>query len=475
MSYEQETLAQIRKDYDAGQEAGRKLVFDPETRSVRVSGGTDDPDDLIRVRQSDLDMAFGEPAYPGVIVLDTDLVGKAEQNSGSSIELSMAYWPGEEVYSCFPAQSSTITVPGTLFIARGPGFIPISEIGSPADRIRVTLRENGSAPDEASGHRFQRWVPEGFVCNQGEWQRCPVELIPMETELFSRHRGLFETNALADRSVLGVGLSSLGSPIVRKLAEAGVGHFGLIDGDRLEVGNIVRHEATLPHVGRYKTKFMESMIKGKNPYAKITTWEEKLSWENIDLFRELVRSHDLTILAIDEREGKVVANRICLEEGKALIISGAARRAYAGHILFIRPGETLCYQCFLQQVPDIAKDEEVANKAHAERLAYTDRPVPIEPGLSTDIAPISQMVAKLAIQYLLKGRQTTLRTLDEDLVAPWFMWLNRREVGTDFENLKPLAYNVDGLHVLRWYGIKIPRDPHCPVCGQLEIDPGTRD
>jgi hypothetical protein len=100
-----------------------------------------------------------------------------------------------------------------------------------------------------------------------------------------------------------------------------------------------------------------------------------------------------------------------------------------------------------------------------ERVAYSDRPTPIEPGLSIDIDPISQMTAKVALQELLRGLPTTLRSLDEDLEANWYLWLNRREVGTSFESLEFLGFGVDGMRILRWCGIRCERDPACPVCG----------
>ena len=78
------------------------------------------------------------------------------------------------------------------------------------------------------------------------------------------------------------------------------------------------------------------------------------------------------------------------------------------------------------------------------------------------------MVVKLAIQELLKGTQTSLRSLDEDLVAPWYIWLNRREKGTQYEKLDPLEFNVAGMRILRWYGIDFKRNEACPTCGNFE-------
>jgi hypothetical protein len=79
------------------------------------------------------------------------------------------------------------------------------------------------------------------------------------------------------------------------------------------------------------------------------------------------------------------------------------------------------------------------------------------------------MTVKLALQELLcDAPATTLRNLDEDLSAHWYVWLNRRDPGSQYELLEPLAYHRDGMHIMRWYGIQYGRVPGCPVCGQPE-------
>jgi len=65
--------------------------------------------------------------------------------------------------------------------------------------------------------------------------------------------------------------------------------------------------------------------------------------------------------------------------------------------------------------------------------------------------------------------------LDEDLSAPWYIWLNRREKDTDYERLEPLECNVDGMHVLRWYGVDLPRDTGCPCCGDYVGETAAKD
>ena len=296
-----------------------------------------------------------------------------------------------------------------------------------------------------------------------------IMLAPIREQLFSRLGGLFETDVLAKKRVAIVGLGSGGSPIVLELVKSGVQNFILIDDDRLEVGNIARHVCGLSDLGRYKTKAVKDLLLDKNPYVQVETLEIQLGWEYKNKFEQLVQGVDLVICATDNRESRMLVNRVCVDNNKVCLYGGAFRRAYGGQVLRVFPHASMCYQCFLDNLPDVALDEEISNPDQVLRVQYSpnDPTVPIEPGLSTDIAPISLFISKLAILELLKDGQTTFESLYEDMVSSWYLWLNRREKGTAYEKLKPLAYEVDNMHVMRWYGVEVERNPNCPVCGEF--------
>lgn len=375
---------------------------------------------------------------------------------------------GEDVYSLLHGKRHMGTaVPGTVCFVAGKKNIPVSNIGQAEDCVRVVIRRGTQLEGKPLTAGFSKIT--GYVRCGADWQEAPVQIVPVKDELFSRNRGLLETSVLSDKSVAIFGLGSGGSLIALELAKSGVSRFFPVDHDRFELGNVVRHLAGISDIGRFKTKVMKDLILEKNPYADVKTSEEKVTWDNNDtIVRPIVRQADIVVCATDGRASKLVINKVCVEEEKPCLFAGAFRRAYGGQVLFVRPYESPCYQCFLMLLPEVAKDEEISSREHAHGLAYTDRPVPIEPGLSTDIAPICLLVVKLVIQEMLKGTETTLRSLDEDLVAPWYLWLNRREVGTQYEKLSPLEHNVGGMHILRWYGIDLRRHPGCPVCGSFE-------
>lgn len=80
------------------------------------------------------------------------------------------------------------------------------------------------------------------------------------------------------------------------------------------------------------------------------------------------------------------------------------------------------------------------------------------------------MIAKLALNELTHGTESTAFTsLREDLVAPWYFWLNRREADTSFADWPPLHDRSDGVGILRWMGQFLDREENCPACGTLGV------
>lgn len=307
----------------------------------------------------------------------------------------------------------------------------------------------------------------GFVRTGDQVIDHHIQVVPVREELFSRVRGIYETDVLADKRVLIVGLGSGGGSIAVDLAKAGVGHFTLIDHDRIELANVVRHVCGISDLGRFKTRAVRDLLLDKNPFADIETLEVECQESMLDQLRERVRDSDLVFCCTDNRPSRTLVNRACVQEHRTCIYGGTFTRAYGGHVLRVIPGDTMCYQCFIDMLPEVVEDQEIASPAQAENWAYADRPVAIEPGLASDIAPISIMCVKLGVLELLRGETTTLSNLYDDLANPWFQWLNRRETGTEYEELRPIDSGDDDLRILAWYGISTERNPACPTCGDF--------
>lgn len=475
MVSERERLKKIMQDMARGQDIGHKLKFDPRDKKVKPTYdspsfpfGYRDPDGDLDISRSDADLFSGDHEPDGQIVISMEALSQAKITQEKTIRAPFRARIDEDVYIHLGNESwdSPVSVPGSIsFSTCLDEFKP--EFQGHEDDVVVVAVDRGLTGVKARPKKDGK-ACQGFIKRGNRWRKISVQVVPMVDELFSRFGGLLETNLVADKRVAIFGVGSGGSQIGVELAKSGVTKFHLIDHDRLEVGNLVRHHCGLSDVGRLKVLAVADAIKEKNPYADVVTHPIGANYDTIETIERIVIDSDLIMVATDNQPSKLLLNRLCITHGKPAIFAGAHRRAYGGQVLRVRPKATCCYQCFAMLLPDHVQDQEISNPEQAEGLAYTDRPVPIEPGLANDIAPIAQMAVKLAIQELLQNKSTTLRSLDEDLNVPWYLWLNRREAETQYEELQPLQNNIDGMTILRWYGIDIEPYSACPVCGDQQ-------
>lgn len=299
-------------------------------------------------------------------------------------------------------------------------------------------------------------------------EKIKTRIINVGYEISSRHQGLIETGLLKDSSVLIFGLGTGGVHIAINLVKCGVGNFHLIDPDRLEVGNICRHQAGLSHIGRKKVLVARDLLLDKNPDIKVSSYSIKADETTKEKIQEIMEHVDLVVCATDNRVSKLLINSISINVGKTILFSGAFRRAYGGQILRVYPRKTACYHCFLLGMPDIETDQEISSVSNAEDIAYSDMPVPIEPGLAVDVEPIATMTSKLALQELIEDKDSTLHILDKDFSANWYFWINRPEPNTKYSGFPPLSESFDEMTILRWYGVFFDKDEACPTCGNFE-------
>lgn len=353
------------------------------------------------------------------------------------------------------------------------------EIGSVLLEGQTSLHALGSievvlAPATGRADAATFVAPDGSRYRASSWRetddgREPIDVnfADVQPDLAARRSGILETNILRDKTVLLVGLGTGGAHVAIELAKCGVGHLILIDRDRLSVGNVVRHPGGISQVGRYKVNVIRELILEKNPEAKVSIHPAAVDYDNEDAIRALIANAGIVICGTDNRPSKLLVNKLCVEAGVTAIYGGAFRRAYGGQVLRVRPKQSPCHQCFIMAVPDEASDVEVSTESDADAIAYSDRPVAVEPGLSLDVLPIANLVAKLALLELLADEETSLNILQKDFDAPWYLWLNRPEPGTPYASWPALSESSDEMTIHRWYGVYFDRDPECSVCGDF--------
>ncbi|HEX3716485.1 MAG TPA: ThiF family adenylyltransferase [Verrucomicrobiae bacterium] len=299
--------------------------------------------------------------------------------------------------------------------------------------------------------------------------RCTVKLIPTESDLYSRSKGLLETDVLAAKTVGIVGLGSGGSPIAVELAKAGIGHFVLIDFDRLELSNVARHVCGTSDLGRFKTFAVRDAIHQRNPHAHVRTLEIDVNL-NRDECSSALTDADLIICASDNDRSRFFLNEIALKFRIPAIFGRAITRAAGGDVLRVRPFNGPCYSCLYSQNvrQEGSDDEEISQTSQAKLLLpdYTsedDIKASVQVGLSSDIVPISNFMTKLALVELSKGLNSGISGLEDDFVSDFYIWANRRD--GIYQTWNKLGYHFDKPTILRWYGAKVTRDSQCMVCG----------
>ncbi len=315
----------------------------------------------------------------------------------------------------------------------------------------------------------QVWRREGE-----DWTKSESFTVPSKENLFSRSKGILEVDILRDKRVLVIGLGSFGSQISIELAKAGVGRFALMDFDRVELHNLSRHTATVHDLGRLKTNVIEEAILGKNPYADVEKFSVNCN-EDLPLLYDEVEKADLVICATDNNTSRFNISKALVEKGKVGIFGRAITRAEGGDVFRYRPGGP-CYCCIAGA--GNLRQEEITDVASARRdgriAAYVspeDADAMVQVGLSSDIEPICNLMVKLALVELSRGRESGISSLEADLTYDCYIWANRRD--RHYSNWKPFPEAGPMPTVLRWYGVKVQRNEHCPICSDdIVLDDG---
>lgn len=282
-------------------------------------------------------------------------------------------------------------------------------------------------------------------------EECQTEVTRLESDLFSRIRGIFDTRVLAPKTVAVIGVGSGGSLGALELAKAGVGNFVLVDFDRLRAHNIVRHVCGTADIGRYKTRAVRDAILGHNPQASVVCHEVDITTDG-ELLERIVASSDLVFVATDNQLSRYLINDACLYAGKPAVYGGAYERAFAGEVIRVIPGEAGCYACVRQGLANTMR-----SISSQQEFDYTDdSDLVAEPGLGLDVSFISLIHAKLALLTLLRDTSSTLEDIDAEMI----IWINsaRPQDGELFE--RPLARHF----------VKVPKFQDCPACGGDQDD-----
>ena len=312
-----------------------------------------------------------------------------EQLMDMSIEkLYGRYWEDTFIYSVYP-----------------------EELRDRGELLCEVLPEGGKVPAEGfcavrSGEQIAFYF---------EGKKLRAESYGLYQSIFSRNKGILETDRMAEKRAVILGCGSVGSLVAMELARAGVGHFLLVDPDIMEYHNICRHQCGIEDVGDLKINALERRLKNINPRIGIRKFEgivQNLPKTQLDEF--CVAGDTVFVGCADNRAADVYANRISIYYDACFISIGFWERAYAGEIFYHIPGKGMpCYECALGDGGNISA------RAQANHHVYSNQEdtegLKFEPGISVDINFITTIGIKIIIDMLNGNSEGYIPRVTNDL------------------------------------------------------------
>jgi len=153
------------------------------------------------------------------------------------------------------------------------------------------------------------------------------------------------------------------------------------------------------HCGMSKTEASQKTLEEINPDVRFETYNFNiLSVGYFDQFLDRIQHGgidgtspvDLVLGCVDNYEARVGINQACTELGKSWMESGVSEDAMSGHIQFIVPGKTACFQCAPPLVVASGIDERTLKR---EGVCAASLP--------TTMSMVAGMLIQNTLKYLL--------------------------------------------------------------------------
>ena len=126
--------------------------------------------------------------------------------------------------------------------------------------------------------------------------------------------GISGQKKILKSKVLIVGLGGLGCPLLIYLVSSGVGKIGIIDDDKIEVGNLSRQILyNFDDVGKYKVETAKKKVIKINPKVKIVSYKKKITKINIS---KIASKFDIICDGTDNFSTRFLINDYCKSKKK---------------------------------------------------------------------------------------------------------------------------------------------------------------
>ena len=180
-----------------------------------------------------------------------------------------------------------------------------------------------------------------MALNLKEYQR-------FEKQIILKKVGICGQKKINKAKVLIIGIGGLGCPLLSYLASSGISNIGIVDHDKIELGNLNRQILfDSSDLGKYKVNQAKVKIKKIYNQIKIKTLKIKITKENI---KTILMGYDVICDGTDNFDTRLLINDYCKKNKKILI--SAAISKFDGHLFkFNFKKKIPCFRCFMPQQP----------------------------------------------------------------------------------------------------------------------------
>jgi molybdopterin-synthase adenylyltransferase len=170
-----------------------------------------------------------------------------------------------------------------------------------------------------------------------------------EKQIILKKIGISGQNKIKNAKVLIVGMGGLGCPLLTYLTAAGVKNIGIVDHDKVELGNLNRQTLfKFSDIGKFKVTQAKTKIDKIYKDVKIKIFREKIIKKNI---KKIFNKYEIICDGTDNFDTRYLINDECKKEKKILI--SAAISKFDGQLLkFNFKYKGPCYRCFMPIKPD---------------------------------------------------------------------------------------------------------------------------
>jgi len=177
-----------------------------------------------------------------------------------------------------------------------------------------------------------------------------------EKQIILKKIGLVGQKKIKNAKVLIIGMGGLGCPLLAYLASSGVCNIGIVDYDKVELGNLNRQILfNDSDVGKFKVDQAKSKINKIYKKIKIKTFKIKISKKNIG---PIIRNFDIICDGTDNFNTRYLINDYC-KKNKKILISAAISKFDGQLFKFDFKKEGPCFRCFMPEYPNIENNCDI--------------------------------------------------------------------------------------------------------------------